>query len=113
MNELNNLLSNYFLEVTDIFFDEDDILSVSTYGYLHRNFFSRMESFEKPDIYAKKDNALLIIEHFEFDSSNKSKKGSQERINNFRFNNDFEKAMNSAKCLTELHVATRHSFQEF
>ena len=35
--------------------------------------------FDRPDGFCKKDNSVLIIEHFEFDSSNNTKKGSQNR----------------------------------
>ena len=42
--------------------------------------FKRLVPFEHPDAYAMLENEVLLFEHFEFDSSNKSnKKGSQQR----------------------------------
>ena len=40
--------------------------------------------------YAKVDNQVFIIEHFEFDASNCSNKGSEMRIDEARVNREFK-----------------------
>lgn len=37
--------------------------------------FHRLESFERPDMYAELDDKIVILEHFEFDASKSTRKG--------------------------------------
>lgn len=43
-------------------------------------FFPNLESFEEPDGFSLIDNTVMIFEHFEFDASKNTKKGSNLRV---------------------------------
>ncbi len=73
-NELRRIASKYFSnEINDVHhFGEEKFL-------LHiMNLLSNAEAHERPDAYSNTDNEVLILEHFEFDSS-EQRKGSQQQ----------------------------------
>jgi len=49
--------------------------------------------YERPDGYTIAENTVYIVEHFEFDSTPASKKGSASRIENGRINRTFDEAI--------------------
>lgn len=51
--------------------------------------------YDCPDMYSLVNNEVLIIEHFEFDSSNKNKKGSSARVEIARVKREFNKKSDS------------------
>lgn len=51
---------------------------------------SKMQKYEKPDIIIEDEDKIIGIEHFEFDSSINSKKGSEFRIKEYRINKSIE-----------------------
>ena len=68
-------------------------------------FNSGIKLFERPDGFCKYENKVLIIEHFEFDSSRKNSKGSTNRQELFRTSNkkldsykEFEIYHDEIKC---------------
>lgn len=74
-NELFQFLDSYFSknENTIHFFgDKENVLDVM-------RFFGHIFQSDRPDAYAVIDDEVLIIEHFEFDSSNNRAKGSQQK----------------------------------
>ncbi len=82
-NELNNFITK-FVSNRDIAYEgnqEDDFKKLVSY------FNSGINTFDRPDGFCKYNNNVLIIEHFEFDSSYKNKKGSTNRQELFRTSN--------------------------
>lgn len=58
-------------------------------------FISELKQYDNPDIYAKIGNDLFFIEHFEFDCSLRSSKGSKEIRERIRIDKKEEKIFNS------------------
>ena len=82
-NELRLFINN-FLENRDIkFFGEQE----TEFNNLLKFFNSRIYTYDHPDGFCKYEDNVLIIEHFEFDSSNINKKGSKNRQEIFRTSN--------------------------
>lgn len=78
-NELKHFIKKHFLkEENPIYFDEDDSISKIKL-YEIKKFFQSFISFDKPDMYSKIDNELLFIEHFIFDASLWTERGSLEK----------------------------------
>lgn len=73
-NELEHIFSTYFSEETAIhcYGDEEHISKLVP-------LLQALVPFEHPDAYSKVENKVLIFEHFEFDSSNNSRNGTQQR----------------------------------
>lgn len=88
MNELLHIAAKYF---------QNEQNSVKFYGNQEdvcRNVFSLFDyvvPFEKPDGYAKVGNQVLIIEHFEFDATKKTTKGSTGKRQQVIHEKNFEK----------------------
>ena len=83
MNELT-LFVNKFLKNHDIMYEgnqENDFNKLLQYCKAGIN------TYDHPDGFCKYDDNVLIIEHFEFDSSYKNKKGGKNRQEIFRTSN--------------------------
>ena len=79
-NELKLFIRN-FLENRDIkYFGEQE----TEFNILLKFFNSGIFTYDHPDGFCKYEDNVLIIEHFEFDSSNINKKGSKNRQEIFR-----------------------------
>ena len=90
-NELKHIIEKYNWNQEDasLWFDTRDTLSKQSSEYMV-DFFPYLRQFEIPDIYAKKDNTVIFIEHFSFNSSkNISHGGSLQRFNEAANNSDF------------------------
>lgn len=82
-NELKLFISN-FLENRDIkYFGEQE----TEFNILLKFFNSGIFTYDHPDGFCKYEDNLLIIEHFEFDSSHVNKNGSKNRQEIFRTSN--------------------------
>lgn len=74
-NEKVKIISKYFSKDENIIrFEPSDNEEETLYNCL--KFFDGIISYDAPDMYNRIDNEVLIVEHFEFDASIKSKKGS-------------------------------------
>lgn len=89
-NELLNIINRYFIkEENNVYFIHDDTTSEKSLKELIP-FFQKLIQSESPDIYAVHNNTVLLIEHFEFDSSKSNKKGSLYKRENARIDRKFD-----------------------
>ncbi len=72
-------------------------------------FFDNLQPYERPDTYSKIDNTILILEHFEFDSTKVKKRGNKTRREFSRLDNSFND-LSSVKEIT-LHHNVVHCSQ--
>lgn len=78
-SELEHFIEKHFSNNENpIFCDEDDSISKMKLEKI-RKFILSLISLEKPDMYSKIDNELLFIEHFIFDASLWTERGSLEK----------------------------------
>lgn len=78
-NELSMLISKYMSTEFSVHCENKQVCEKSVCYVIES--FETATPFDGPDIYAKKDDEVLLIEHFEFDSSNQNKGGSEYRRN--------------------------------
>lgn len=92
MNELKHILEKYLSgEEKSISFHKDDTQSKKSLFKLSK-FFNNLTSYDSPDIYSIHKNRVLIIEHFQFDSSTSIKYGgSLQKHEEARVENNFKK----------------------
>lgn len=94
MNEVSRLIDEFFGNGQGkiMFFGEQE-------NSLHEvlPFFQKLEDFERPDAFSVIEDTALIVEHFEFDSTNANKKGSSNRAEQARVERDFEKEVNAVQ----------------
>ncbi len=88
-------------EIIEKFFSKES--SALLYYNLNQQLFSdvvkNVKPYERPDILSIFKNKIVGIEHFEFDSFNRTSKGSEYRTNEFKIQKRFEKIMNDElKC---------------
>lgn len=65
--------------------------------------FDNLVEFERPDGYSLCNDSICIFEHFEFDSTKKSRKGSQSKIEDIRVRSSFHKTASTDR-LTVNHA---------
>lgn len=94
--EINTILSKYFPNEENTIRLENSKEEEKRFNDCYR-FFEGIISYDAPDMYNKIENDVLIVEHFEFDASIRSKKGSQYRQNESRVNSKFNHLLNSLK----------------
>lgn len=80
MNELG-VFVHKFLENHEFMYEGNQ---EESFKDLLKFFNSGINTFDRPDGFCKYENNVLIIEHFEFDSAFKNKKGSKNRQEIFR-----------------------------
>lgn len=86
MNELEHLKNKFFYKNN----------TAQVFGELNQEEFNKLisslKSYERPDILSMYDNKIFGIEHFEFDSYNRSNsKGSDYKIKDYRIEKIFDK----------------------
>ena len=75
-NELQRLIRTYQQDKQiKVYYDEDCKYESS----LLKKLFPYLRQYERPDIIATQDDELLIMEHFIFDGTKESHKGTAER----------------------------------
>jgi len=67
---------------------------------------SRIKSFEKPDMIVQIEDKVLAIEHFEFDASSCGKKGSLDKRKLAERNRDFDKVIIESDTAEEPLIVT-------
>lgn len=80
---------SYLRDCYDIQVYSDDDLDKMINPIIHN-----LVKFEEPDMYSIVGEDLFIVEHFEFDSYNSHKKGSDYRCKEGMINNNFNKLLN-------------------
>jgi hypothetical protein len=96
-NELEHILKKHFSKKPiKIFYNELDKISEKSISFISQ-FISILEQYDHPDIYGKIGNDVLFIEHFEFDSSQRSKKGSKEVRERIRIDNKEKEILNYSR----------------
>jgi hypothetical protein len=83
VDEFKTALEKY--QTADLYHCETDPMYLKIINNLNAINFS-----DCPDGYMVKEDIIYILEHFEFDSSSKSRKGSKSRSEQGRVNRDFE-----------------------
>lgn len=88
MRELEEILRKYFSKDTEatVYFNLDQ--------ELFNKVISNVGCYEKPDILSIFDDKVVAIEHFEFDSYKRSRKGSEYKIENNMIEKKFDKEIN-------------------
>ena len=77
--EVFHFLSNIFNQGEEgVCIRKNDKVSNNTFTLIEP-LLAKLISYDCPDSYAKVDDKVLIIEHFEFDSSSRDRKGSKSR----------------------------------
>lgn len=103
MSEVSRICEEYL---------NDNPTKVMCYGNQEKSlselnpFLQELVEFERPDAFSKIGEDVLIVEHFEFDSTNTNKKGSLDRIEQARIERDFEKDLN------KLHLQSGETFHK-
>lgn len=91
-----NVVKNEVLHIIQKYFGnkENSIKFIGNADKLNDlvKFFDCLIPFDRPDAYAMINDRVLILEHFEFDSSNKGRKGSQQVKEQVRLEREFAKA---------------------
>ena len=74
MSELERIISKYLSK-------ESDAITYSDFNQDEVNkLFQNMEIYERPDILSIFDDKIIGIEHFEFDSFKRNRKGSDFKV---------------------------------
>lgn len=92
MKERDRIIQKYFNgnENASIYYNIDEEIFKKVLK------FENIISYEKPDILSMFENQIIGIEHFEFDSFKRTKKGSTLKIEENQIEKDFEKKMRKA-----------------
>lgn len=100
MRELEEIIRKYFSNDNDatVYFDLDQ--------ELFNKVISNLKEYEKPDILSIFDNKVVAIEHFEFDSYKRSRKGSEFQIENNIMERNFDKEINE-KLKTQIGIVKK------
>lgn len=89
MNELDKISNRYLSKdgnaITFSDFEQGEVTKL----------FQNMRAYERPDILSVYDNKIVAIEHFEFDSYKKTRKGSNFRIQDNVINQKMKRKMMS------------------
>lgn len=88
MRELEEIIRKYFSK------DNDAIVYFDLEQELFNKVISNLKEYERPDILSIFDNKIVAIEHFEFDSYKRSRKGSEFQIENNIMERNFDKEIN-------------------
>lgn len=94
--EINKILLKYFPHEENTIRLENSNEEEKRFNDCYR-FFEDIIPHDAPDMYNKIGDEVLIVEHFEFDSSIRSRKGSQYRKSESIVNQKFEQLFDSRK----------------
>jgi len=93
-------MNDEFLQALKYYFDgTEEVITTESLTSFANEFFSKINDNQivfrdNPDAYIRFDNFVLIIEHFEYDSTENNKKGSKTRIENERINRKINQSIN-------------------
>ena len=97
--ELKNALFKYVInhKIYHLQEQEKDFIEMNEF------FNNGISCFDRPDGFCQKENSVLMIEHFEFDSSRNSSKGSKNRQEEARVSRQINNSDNVAIIHDEIH----------
>ena len=106
-NELNIIHEKYFSTGIISTFEDDDYSRNTLHSLIDH--LSLLKQYDKPDMYAKIDNHVLAIEHFEFNASkSRSRKGSLQNEKLSEQERQHQKEVNKLKEQGK-YIAHTHS----
>jgi len=98
MSELKSIIDTYRLnqQKCSIHFHREDNITKESLEHIVK-FIPLLKEFDKPDMYAKKGNEVLLLEHFQFDSANHLRKGgSLQKHEEARLEEKFQQAVSNS-----------------